>query len=511
MVDEIRPVRAALAGLLAAGVSLGVTELVAGVLPDVPSFVVAVGEAVIDDSPGWFVRFGVDRLGSGDKPGLVAGIIVISLLIGLGLGAVARRRFGVAAAGFVAFGVVGVAAAGRQPLTSVPWSVVTGVVGVAAGIAALAALLRLERADKAVPSEAADPLGRRRFLLGVGGFAVLAATTALVGRRLLDGTVAAAERLGIALPRPVRPAPAVPVSAAVAIDGLSPLVTSNADFYRIDTELTVPHYGADGWLLKVTGEVDAPYQLTYDELLALPMVEEYVTMACVSNLVGGPLIGNARWLGVPLADIIARARPRTDADQIVGRSIDGFTTGMPTAAALDGRTALVVVGMNGEPLPDEHGFPVRLVVAGLYGYVSATKWLTELRLTRFSDFDPYWVELGWDAMAPVLTESRIDVPGAGRRVDPGPQIIAGVAWSPVVGISRVEVQVDDGPWADATLADAISGSTWRQWTFPWSAVSGRHSVRVRATDANGIVQTADRKDPYPNAATGYHQITTIVN
>ena len=225
-------------------------------------------------------------------------------------------------------------------------------------------------------------------------------------------------------------------------------------------------------------------------------------MACVSNLVGGPLVGNALWLGVPLADIVNRARPHPDADQIVGRSIDGFTAGMPTAVALDGRIALVAVGMNGAPLPDEHGFPLRLVVAGLYGYVSATKWLTELQLTRFSAFDPYWVELGWDPMAPVLVESRIDVPGDGRQVAAGRQVVAGVAWAPIAGISRVEVQVDDGPWADATLADAISASTWRQWAFPWDATAGRHLLRVRATDgerhrADGVDRATRSPTPPP--------------
>jgi DMSO/TMAO reductase YedYZ molybdopterin-dependent catalytic subunit len=298
----------------------------------------------------------------------------------------------------------------------------------------------------------------------------------------------------------------VPSGASLVVEGLSPLVSPNGDFYRIDVELSVPHYSSLDWKLRVTGEVDAPYELTYDQLLAMPMVEEYVTLACVSNGVGGPLVGNALWLGVPLADVLARARPRPGADQVVGRSIDGFTTGMPTAAALDGRTAIVAVGMNGEPLPDAHGYPMRLVVAGLYGYVSATKWLTELQLTRFSAFDAYWVDLGWDAMAPVLVESRIDVPGKGRKVLAGRQVVAGVAWAPVAGISRVEVQVDDGAWADATLADAISASTWRQWTFPWDATAGRHVLRVRATDGGGTVQTATQRDPFPNAATGYHQI-----
>ena len=504
--------RAALAGAIAAGVALGVIELAAGWFPDVPSFVVAIGDAVIDWSPGWFVRFGVENLQANDKPGLLLGIVVVSLLIGVNLGLLARRRFGAAAAGFAVFGLLGVAAADRLPLTSMAWSLLAAIVGVAAGVGTLRLLLTV--ATDAPPGSARanvdDALGRRSFLVAAGGFTVLAAVTAVVGRRLLDTVATAADRLGIALPRPTTPAPPVPAGAALAVDGITPLVSPNDGFYRIDIELSVPHYGAQDWKLRVTGDVDAPYELTYAELLGMPMVEEYVTLACVSNEVGGPLVGNALWLGVPLADVLARAGPHAGADQIVGRSIDGFTTGMPTATALDGRTALIAVGMNGEPLPDAHGFPMRLVVAGLYGYVSATKWLTELQLTQFSAFDPYWVELGWDAMAPVLVESRIDVPGNGRKVSAGRQVVAGVAWAPVAGISRVEVQIDDGAWADATLADAISPATWRQWTLPWDAVAGRHVVRVRATDGAGTVQTADQREPFPNAATGYHQIAVNV-
>ncbi len=504
--------RAALAGAVAAGVALGMVELAAGVLPNVPSFVVAIGDVVIDWSPGWFVRFGVENLQANDKPGLIFGIVVASLLIGVNLGLLARRHFGAAAAGFVVFGILGVAAANRLPLTSTAWALVAAIVGVAAGIGSLRVLLTVATEAPPASTRAAvdDALGRRTFLVAAGGLALLAGMTALVGRKLLDSAASAADRLGIALPRPATPAAPVPAGAAVAVDGLSPLVSPNDDFYRIDIELSVPHYSATNWKLAVTGEVDAPYQLTYDELLAMPMVEEYVTMACVSNEVGGPLIGNALWLGVPLADVLARAKPHAGADQIVGRSIDGFTVGMPTAVALDGRTALIAVGMNGQPLPDAHGYPMRLVVAGLYGYVSATKWLTELHLTKFSAFDPYWVELGWDAMAPVLVESRIDVPLNGRRVAAGRQVVAGVAWAPVDGISRVEVQIDDGAWADATLADAINASTWRQWTFPWDATTGRHRVRVRATNGAGVVQTADQHEPFPNAATGYHQIVVTV-
>jgi DMSO/TMAO reductase YedYZ molybdopterin-dependent catalytic subunit len=260
----------------------------------------------------------------------------------------------------------------------------------------------------------------------------------------------------------------------------------------------------------VHGRVDHPFEITFPEVLAMPMVEEYVTLQCVSNEVGGPLVGNAKWLGVPLETLLDRAGVQPGADQIVGRSTDYFTVGFPTAAVLDGRTALLAVGMNGEPLPTKHGFPARLIIAGLYGYVSATKWVTELEATRFSDFDSYWVDRGWSQQAPIKTESRIDVPHGKRTLAAGTVPIAGVAWAPTRGIQRVEVQIDRGPWRDAELATAISGDTWRQWRFEWQATSGTHEIRVRATDGTGAVQSGVDTPPPPNGATGYHTIAVRV-
>jgi len=307
------------------------------------------------------------------------------------------------------------------------------------------------------------------------------------------------------LPKPVR-SDADIAAAALDVEGLSPLVTPNRDFYRIDTAILVPQVDPDGWTLKVKGRVDRPFELTYAELLDLPMVEDYVTLACVSNEVGDDLVGNAKWLGVPLDQILDRAGVRESGTQIVGRSVDGFTVGFPTEAAFDGRTALLAVGMNGEPLPVAHGFPARLVVSGLYGYVSATKWLSEIELTGFDDFDAYWIPRGWAKEAPVKTQSRIDVPRNGRAVAAGPVVVAGVAWAPHRGVSTVEVRVDDGPWRRAELSGDTPVDTWRQWRFSWDAKPGNHSLAVRATDGDGEVQTAESAPPAPDGATGHHSI-----
>jgi DMSO/TMAO reductase YedYZ molybdopterin-dependent catalytic subunit len=299
--------------------------------------------------------------------------------------------------------------------------------------------------------------------------------------------------------------------APLGVPGLSPYYVPNGDFYLIDTALRKPQVDPATWRLRVTGLVERPFELTFDELLALPQVEEAVTLSCVSNEVGGELVGNARWQGVRLADVLGRAGVRPEGSQIVGISTDGFTAGFPTAVGLDGRVALVAVGMNGEPLPVAHGFPARLVVSGLYGYVSATKWLQEIRLTGLDDFDGYWIDKGWSKQAPVKTQSRIDVPRAYSDVAAGPTRVAGVAWAPNTGVTRVEVQVDDGPWQEARLAEVVSRNTWVQWVLDWDAPTGEHKLRCRATDATGYTQTSERARPDPDGATGWHTVAVTVN
>ncbi|MEX2229125.1 MAG: molybdopterin-dependent oxidoreductase, partial [Dehalococcoidia bacterium] len=305
-------------------------------------------------------------------------------------------------------------------------------------------------------------------------------------------------------------------SRDLGVEGLSPLVTPNEDFYRIDTALVVPRVDASTWRLHFTGMVDRPFDIGYDELLAMTVIEQSVTLTCVSNEVGGDLVGNAYWRGVPLAALLERAGVQAGATQIVGRSVDDFTVGFPTDVALDGRASMVAVGMNGEPLPARHGFPARLVVPGLYGYVSATKWLAEIELTTLEAFDAYWIPRGWAKQAPIKTQSRIDVPREGRSIAAGRVAIAGVAWGGIRGVGRVEVnvrpkdQAEAGEWREATIGPALSTSSWRQWVLEWDAAPGDYRIEVRATDGEGMTQSAQRASPAPDGATGYHSITARV-
>ncbi len=290
------------------------------------------------------------------------------------------------------------------------------------------------------------------------------------------------------------------------VTGISPIVTPNSDFYRIDTALVVPSVDVNDWKLSISGMVDNPYTMTFRDLIDMGLVETPVTLSCVSNKVGGNLVDNAVWRGVPLADVLNRAGVQRGATQIVGRSVDNWNSGFPTEYAFDGRQALVAVAMNGEPLPREHGFPVRLVIAGLYGYVSATKWLEEIRLTTWEGFDSYWVPRGWAKRGPIKTQSRIDVPRRGASVRAGRVAVAGVAWAPTRSIERVEVQIDDGPWVSAELSNNMSVNSWRQWVYAWDATPGKHRVRCRATDGTGSTQTSDIRPPAPDGATGWHTI-----
>jgi DMSO/TMAO reductase YedYZ molybdopterin-dependent catalytic subunit len=353
--------------------------------------------------------------------------------------------------------------------------------------------------------------GRRAFLALGAAAGVAAIGAATLGRVLQRGRNVSGIRDAIALP-PATPfdATAAPATLDGTTSGLSPFITPNGDFYRIDTALTVPQVDPADWRLRITGLVDAPYELTYDEILAMDLVETTVTLSCVSNEVGGRLVGNAKWLGVPLTTLLDRARPQPGATQIVGVSEDDFDAGFPTGLAYDGRTALLAVGMNGEPLPIRHGFPARLVVSGLYGYVSAVKWIREIRLDT-DDHDSYWIPRGWSKLGPVKTQSRIDVPRRSAELERGTNPIAGVAWAPSVGIEAVEVRIDDGPWRLCRLGGSTSDDTWVQWMLEWDATPGRRTIEVRATDKNGVVQTAETSTPRPDGATGHHRVRVNVS
>jgi DMSO/TMAO reductase YedYZ molybdopterin-dependent catalytic subunit len=500
----------ALAGLAAGAAALGLAELVAGIVPGAASPVIAVGDTIIALQPPGAKQFVVELFGEADKLILIVVIAVVALLAAAGLGLLSRRRPGLGHIGFAAFGLVYLGAGLRDPLAEPLPTLVAVAMSVATAIAVLT-WLRSQAVAGPVAAEMPE-WGRRRFLgtsLAVIGAAI---GGGVVGRTLLERGRAGAVAQDRRIPPPAVTAPPLPTGAELpGIEGLTPIVTPNDDFYRIDTALILPRPNLSSWRLRVHGLVDAPFELTYDELLDLPLQESYVTIACVSNEVGGGLVGNARWTGVRLRDLLDRAGVRSEATQVVGRSVDGFTAGFPLEWALaGGREALVAVTMNGEPVPPKHGFPARLIVPGLYGYVSATKWLSDIELTTWEGFDGYWVPLGWAKEAPILTQSRIDVPRGNARIPPGRTPIAGVAWAPDRGIRAVEVRIDDGDWRAAELSAPISDATWVQWVVAWDAAPGEHRIRVRATDGTGEVQTDRPTPPAPDGARGHHTIRVTV-
>jgi DMSO/TMAO reductase YedYZ molybdopterin-dependent catalytic subunit len=495
--------RAGIAGIVAAGVALGVGELLAGVFDAVPSLLAGVGGVVVDRAPPIVKDVAISLFGTADKGALAIGTVIVALVVGFFTGRAALRRFWVAGTVFAGFALLGFLAGIGEPLASWWATALATASAAAAGLGILAVLLRLSRVPDPRDAAAGDP-GRRRFLGAAAAGAVVAVSAGFVGRRLL---ASAPEPAVSSLPGVGDPVLPPGPGQALTVDGLSPVVTPNDRFYRIDTALVVPRIDAESWRLRVFGAVDQEVELTYDDLLAGPLEERYATIACVSNEVGGSLVGNAAWAGVPLTDVLDRAGVRPEGTQIVGRSIDGFTVGFPTEVAYDGRRPLVAVGMNGVPLPRKHGFPARLIVPGLYGYVSATKWLTEIELTGWDDFDAYWVPRGWAKEAPIKTQSRIDVPRADARVAAGPVAVAGVAWAPTRGIDAVEVRVDGGPWQRCETTDPLSSAAWVQWRAEVELAAGKHGLEVRATDGTGRPQTDEVSSPRPDGATGYHRIT----
>jgi DMSO/TMAO reductase YedYZ molybdopterin-dependent catalytic subunit len=501
---------AAAAGLVAGGVSLGGAELLAGLVPGAPSPVLSIGALLISLQPAGAKQVVVDLFQTSDKAVLSVAVALGALALSALLGLLERARPGWGRAGFVALGALTLFAALRDALFDPLLAVVAAVLATGLSIWLLPRLLRLAAPREQQTARMLD-FDRRRFLGTTVVLAGAAATSGVIGRVLLERRVTAAADVP-PLPRPVETAPPLPQGAELQVDGITPLVVSNGDFYRIDTSLLVPRLDAASWTLSVDGMVDRPFTLDYAQLLAMPMFEQYVTIACVSNEVGGNLVGNALWRGVHLRDLLERAGVQGGATQVVGESFDGWTCGFPTAW-LDApdRQAMVAVAMNGTALPAEHGFPARLIVPGLYGYVSATKWLTHIRLTTLEAFDAYWVPLGWSKEAPILTQSRIDIPRSGANLGAGTQAVAGVAWAPDRGIERVEVQVDGGAWSAAELSAPISDATWVQWLYRWDATPGSHTLSVRATDGTGAVQTDQVTKPPPDGARGHHTIEVSVS
>lgn len=490
--------RDALAGALAAGVGLGISELIAGLVQNAPSLVEGLGDLVIDNVPAAVKDWAISAFGTNDKLALLISITVVTLGVGGVVGVLARKRFPLAVAVFVGFGVLAAWAAAVEPVSVVD-ALIPATAAVIVGLGTLRMLY-----DVATPSPTDDT--RRRFILAAGAVVGVAAISAGFGRVLIERAKRVVSgREDVVLPTAAQPLPAVPGAADLDVEGLTPIVVPNEDFYRIDTALSVPRVNLQEWTLDVTGLVDRPYTIDFYDLLDMRLVERDITLSCVSNQVGGGLVGNARWLGVPLFEILDRAGVQGEASQIVGRS-DRFTVGFPVEAAYDGREALVAVGMNGEPLPFEHGFPARLVVAGLYGYVSATKWLTEIELTTWDGFDAYWVPRGWAKEGPIKTQSRIDTPAPDALVSMGTVTVAGVAWAPARGISKVELQPGEGgDWIEAELSEPLSDNAWVQWRVDWEPGGpGRHILTCRATDGEGELQTDEVVPPAPDGASGWH-------
>ncbi|WP_026257586.1 molybdopterin-dependent oxidoreductase [Actinopolymorpha alba] len=509
MPTSISRSRAALAGVLATGAGLAAAELVAGVVGGAQSPVVTVGAAFIDVIPSGLREFGITLLGTADKPVLITGILVVLAAFGALVGMVAARVRGVGVALLGVLALVGVVAAVTRPGAG-PGAAIPSVVAWLVAVCVLLWLLRMYAVGAGREAEAERRVTRRN-LLWTGGLVVVGSLLAVGVGRAFAGRRLAAEQARSALRIPEPPTTAPPARANLPIPGITPWQTPNDVFYRIDTALSVPMIDPAEWRLRVHGMVDRPLELTFGDLLRRRIVYRWVTLTCVSNVVGGDLAGNALWTGVPIADILAEAGVHRDADAVQSTSDDGWTCGTPLSALTDGRPSLLAFGMNGAPLPFEHGFPVRMVVPGLYGYVSATKWVVDIEVTRFDRFTAYWTTRGWAEKAPVKTASRIDVPLTGATVRTGRVAVAGVAWAQHRGITRVEVRVDRGPWQVARLGGEPTKDSWRQWVWTWDATPGAHELQVRATDGTGVTQTGRLADPVPNGATGWHTIDVQVS
>jgi len=478
---------------------------------------------MIDLSPPPVKNFAIREFGSHDKLVLQIGVLVVLAVFAAFIGVLAQRSRAAGLTGIAIFAGVGLVAAGTRP-TSTAIDLLPTLIGSAAAALVMIALTSAggpvaspRRPTGAADSEtepppAAQPLtaslrvsepARRQFM-AYGAVAAGAAAVSYVGGRLLTESASVAKDVkSLKLPAAASVAPPLPPGVDLHVPGLGPFITPNASFYRVDTAIVLPQIPPSSWHLRIHGMVTRELTLTFDELMRRPLIEDYITLCCVSNPVGGPYIGNAKWLGASLRSLLREAGIRAGADQLFCRSFDGFTSGTPVQTAMDGRDALLAIGMNGNPLPTAHGFPVRTVVPGLYGYVSACKWITDIEVTTYAANHAYWSVRGWSQQAPIKTECRIDVPSGRVRVKAGPTTIAGVAWAQHKGIDAVEVRVDRGPWRQATLAAVPGIDTWRQWSAGWHATPGLHRIEARATDATGYTQTALLAPPEPNGATGY--------
>ncbi|MFI7340970.1 sulfite oxidase [Streptomyces sp. NPDC050085] len=545
-----RLARGALSGLLSGYAAIAVAELVSAAVRPESGPVIAVGGAAIDRTPTAVKNWAIRHFGTNDKLVLQLGILAVLAVLALALGMLATRRRTAGSLGVLAFGAIGALAATGRPDSTGVHDALPSAAGAVVGAALLAYLIgRLPRPTAAGPPAskattghevpAADSDGeepdtasadrnskegtgswdRRGFVLAATAAAAASTAAGLAGRSLNGsrGQDAVASRKNVVLPKPSSAASPTPRGAGLSIEGISPYVTPTSDFYRVDTALVVPRVDATTWRLRIHGQgVRRELTLSFDDLLAMPLIERNITLTCVSNEVGGPYVGNARWIGVRLADLLRRCGVKPPsrggpADQLVARSVDGMTIGSPVEDVMDGRDAMLAVGMNGRPLPFAHGFPVRMVVPGLYGYVSACKWIRDIELTTFDSYDSYWVQRDWAQRAPIKTQSRIDTPQPFGRLRAGTVMVAGVAWAQHRGIAKVEIRVDDGPWEEARLAAEDTHDTWRQWYYPWQATRGGHTLTVRATDNTGRTQTDKRTPTDPDGASGRHSVVVTVD
>jgi DMSO/TMAO reductase YedYZ molybdopterin-dependent catalytic subunit len=502
-----------IAGVAAACVALGVAQLVGipfGARADART---AIGSVIVDLTPRPIKEWGIQTLGSMDKLFVAVAVLVVIAAIAAIAGTLETQRRPLGSAAIATAGVLGCIAVLSRPGATALDTIPT-VAGAVCGVAALRLLARRFAPAVEDPTGSADhdepDTGRRRLLtFGLLGFGVVSGVAGAFLTRLVHSV--AADRSTFTLRRPRTSAPPIPADVQPKGVALPSFVTASADFYRVDTALSVPQLRHGDWRLRIHGMVDHEATYSFDDLAGFGVVEMVATLTCVSNPVGGKLISTGIWTGYRVADLLAVAGVHADADMMLSTSIDGFTAGTPVAALTDDRNALLAVGLNGQPLPIEHGYPARLVVPGLYGYVSATKWVVDMELTRFDRAQAYWTRQGWAPRGPIKTESRIDVPKDGQKVPMGPVVFGGVAWAQNRGVRAVEVRIDDGGWQPAELGRSYSNETWRLWRFPWQAESpGKQTITVRATDNTGVVQTADQVGPVPDGATGWHTVEFTV-
>ncbi len=485
-------------GLVATLVGVAAGHVLASLLNPDSSPVLAVGSAVIDATPTPVKEWAVANFGSKDKPILIGSVMAGVLVLAGVAGVLTRRRFRLGATMLVVLVAIPAVAALTRPGAEL-LDLLPSLLAAGAGVGSLRLLDSLSHRTLLAHDEASGP-SRRGVLIGAGGMLALAAVMGGAGRLITR----VRSKIGdITYPTPASPAGEFPTGLEEKYPQITSLRVPTEDFYRVDTRLDTPLVDIEGWTLTIDGDVDQELTFTFDELLEMPLIERDITLTCVSNSVGGPYVGGARWIGVRLTDLLDQAGVGSKADQIISTDFDGMTIGTPLDLATDGRDAMIALGMNGAPLPREHGYPARMVVPGLYGFISATKWITRITLTTYAEKKSYWTERDWSTVAPIKASARIDTPKSLQEIPAGKTIVGGVAWAQdAMGVKQVQVKVDGGAWQDATLGPDVNNVYWRQWFYEWDASSGQHSVAARVITGSGEEQVAVRAEPFPEGSSG---------